>query len=822
MLSGADRSKFDITDGTLTFMNGFTPNYEMPADADMDNTYEVTVVATVGGMSGTRDVKVMVTNMEEAGTVTLNRTQPRAGVSVTATLTDPDGSISGLTWQWYRGNNIMADALPQTECTDDAGDNCVIGGAMADSYTPTDGDVDGDVVEFLTAVAMYTDGEAGMKSAVGQAANPTALDTRNRAPMFEDQDSEADGDQSESTTIMVEENKEADTSDDAATDEVTDNVTDNVGSPINANDPDPNADPLIYTLSGDDAGAFRVRQDDTDTENVDYGGQIEVAAGTELDYETKTTYRVTLTAEDSFGASDTIMVTIMVTDVDEAPEIMLGGLAISGMSSVYYAENGMGAVGMYMATGPDADMASWSLSGEDMSAFSLSNDGVLTFRSSPDYENPADMGMDNMYMVTITADDGTSLDTHDVMVMVTNVDEAGTLTLSTMRPAVGEEITATLTDIDIVVGSSVTWQWARSMDMNSWMDITTGGTNRTYTPTMDDDGMYLRVTAMYTDGEGSGKTEMAMTDNMVIMASTNTAPMFPDTEDGARMVAENTAAGEPVGDPVTAMDTDAGDTLTYALSGADMASFTIDGTMGQITVGAATMLDYETRTTYMVTVTATDAGGEMDMVAVTVTVTNVDEDGTVTLSSMQPVVDTMLTATLDDLDGDITGTTWQWASSATSDGTFAPITGATLASYTPVEAERWHVPTGDGQLHRRRGSRQDRDGGIGQHGKYGKHRPHVRHRDRREDGRGEHRSRGERGRAGRGHGRRRRHPDLRPERHGRGLVRHRQHGSDQGQHGDDAGLRDEDHLHGHRHGHRRRRRRRYHRCDHHCDRRDVG
>ena len=120
MLSGADRSKFDITDGMLTFMTDFTPNYEMPADADMDNTYEVTVVATVGGMSGTRDVKVMVTNVEEAGTVTLNRTQPRAGVSVMATLTDPDGSISGLTWQWYRGNNIMADALPQTECADDA------------------------------------------------------------------------------------------------------------------------------------------------------------------------------------------------------------------------------------------------------------------------------------------------------------------------------------------------------------------------------------------------------------------------------------------------------------------------------------------------------------------------------------------------------------------------------------------------------------------------------------------------------------------------------------------------------------------------------
>ena len=100
---------------------------------------------------------------------------------------------------------------------------------------------------------------------------------------------------------------------------------------------------------------------------------------------------------------------------------------ITGPAGVDYAENGMGAVETYMATGPDADMAAWSLSGEDMSAFSFSNDGMLTFRSSPDYENPADMGMDNMYMVTITADDGTYMDTHDVMVRVTNEDELGML-----------------------------------------------------------------------------------------------------------------------------------------------------------------------------------------------------------------------------------------------------------------------------------------------------------------------------------------------------------------------------------------------------------
>ena len=106
----------------------------------------------------------------------------------------------------------------------------------------------------------------------------------------------------------------------------------NVGNAVTAVDPDPNADPLTYTLSGADAALFSV------TDAVlggDQGGQITVKSGTKLDFETRTTYMVTLTATDSFGDSASIDVTIMVTDVDEAPAISEGGLAITGMSSVW-------------------------------------------------------------------------------------------------------------------------------------------------------------------------------------------------------------------------------------------------------------------------------------------------------------------------------------------------------------------------------------------------------------------------------------------------------------------------------------------------------
>ena len=42
-------------------------------------------------------------------------------------------------------------------------------------------------------------------------------------------------------------------------------------------------------------------------------------------------------------------------------------------------------------------------------------------------------------------------------------------------------------------------------------------------------------------------------------------------------------------------------------------------------------LDYETKDTYSVTVTATDPDSASDMITVTITVTNVDEPGMVTL-----------------------------------------------------------------------------------------------------------------------------------------------------------------------------------------------
>ena len=82
-LSGDDMSMFELgSTGILAFKTGMEPDFEMPSDKNKDNIYEVTVVATAGGKTAERDVTVKVTNVEEAGKVTLSGegAQPRVGV----------------------------------------------------------------------------------------------------------------------------------------------------------------------------------------------------------------------------------------------------------------------------------------------------------------------------------------------------------------------------------------------------------------------------------------------------------------------------------------------------------------------------------------------------------------------------------------------------------------------------------------------------------------------------------------------------------------------------------------------------------------------
>lgn len=82
----------------------------------------------------------------------------------------------------------------------------------------------------------------------------------------------------------------------------------------------------------------------------------------------------------------------------------------------------------------------------------------------------------------------------------------------------------------------------------------------------------------------------------------------PELRDVAISVNENLAEDTDFGSPIVGTDVDAGQTLSYEiLSGNDDDLFQIDAATGQLSVAEAS-IDYERRSTYALTVQATDNG----------------------------------------------------------------------------------------------------------------------------------------------------------------------------------------------------------------------
>jgi serralysin len=168
-----------------------------------------------------------------------------------------------------------------------------------------------------------------------------------------------------------------------------------IGS-ISASDPD--GDSLTYSISGSEI-------------NISSSGVLTFA--TAPDYETKNSYTATVTVSDGTD-SVTQAITVTVTDVDEA--IPNQAPSISSSASFSAAEN-QTAIGSVTATDADGDSLTYSISGSEIN---ISNSGVLTFATAPDYETK------NSYTATVTVSDGTASTTQDITVNVTDLLEVCT------------------------------------------------------------------------------------------------------------------------------------------------------------------------------------------------------------------------------------------------------------------------------------------------------------------------------------------------------------------------------------------------------------
>ena len=164
----------------------------------------------------------------------------------------------------------------------------------------------------------------------------------------------------------------------------------------------------------------------------------------------------------------------------------------------------------------------------------------------------------------------------------------------------------------------------------------------------------------------------------------NSAPVF-DAAPYTFSVSEDVSVGDSVG-TVSATDADEGDTVTYSITGGNEdEKFAIDDGTGEITVAVA--LDYETDSSYTLTVEASDGKGGNATATVRISVTDVSpedlppapEDLTVSLA------DGTFTITWSPVIGAARYEAQHHIAASDDDWTSLPETAGTSATYSPAD-----------------------------------------------------------------------------------------------------------------------------------------
>ena len=173
-------------------------------------------------------------------------------------------------------------------------------------------------------------------------------------------------------------------------------------------DVDTTGESITYSLTDNAGGLFEI---DSST------GEVTLASGQSLDYETATSHNITIQSSDGINTTDQ-SVTINVTDSNDFGQVFTSGTTGSG------AENINDTTVVYTAATTDADTTgegiTYSLTDNAGGLFEInSSTGEVTLASgqSLDYETA------NSHNITIQSSDGTNTTDHNVTINVTDISE---------------------------------------------------------------------------------------------------------------------------------------------------------------------------------------------------------------------------------------------------------------------------------------------------------------------------------------------------------------------------------------------------------------
>jgi VCBS repeat-containing protein len=377
---------------------------------------------------------------------------------------------------------------------------------------------------------------------------------------------------------------------------------------VSASDPDV-GDVLTYSITGGDPGGAFAMNSAT--------GEITVADSAILDFETLPTFNLTVRVQDLGGLADTATVTVNLTDVNEAP-------TVDG-ATFNLAENSADgtSVGTVTAGDPDGgDTLTYSITGGNTGGafgidsatgeITVANSGALDYETIPSFN------------LTVEArDNGGLADTAGVAINLTNVNEAPTANDATFglleNSGVGTSVGMVAAG-DPDVGDTLTYTITAGDPGGVFaIDNATGDIRVADDTALDyETTPVFNLTVQVRDAGG-------LIDTADITVSLSNVNEGPTADPALFNLAENSAAGTSVGSG-SGSDPDAGDTLTYAIIGGNASgAFAIDSVSGEITVADATPLDFETTSSFNLTIQVQDGGGLTDSAGVIINLTDVNE-----------------------------------------------------------------------------------------------------------------------------------------------------------------------------------------------------
>ena len=408
---------------------------------------------------------------------------------------------------------------------------------------------------------------------------------------------------------------------DTTTREIAENTPDcrNISNPL-IYSADGVEDCINIVLGGPDVSSFAF--------TLPFYGGVQLKTKSKLNYEKKNLYEVTFSITDVENPDDTdaITVNIIGTNVEEAP-VFTGNHAYRSIP-----ENTPAGVNIGLpvsAIDPDdpAAVLTYRLGGRDADMFEIdSKTGQLRTKAPLDYE--AFERQPHSHLVVVEVSDGSlSAKTkiwidiepvNEIPFFFQEIDEAPINLVYYSIPEntpVGINVGKPVSAID-PDGPDVNLIYSlRGHDADMFKIDSHTGQLRTKMPldyeAFESDPRTYFVEVEVSDGEVSVRTAVQIDVEPV----NEFAPIFIEGETATREIHEKEGIGVNVGDPLTATDMDAGETLAYSLSDTDGKTFEIDSTTGQLRIKAK--LDYETKPVHTVKVVASD-GTRVGSIIVTI------------------------------------------------------------------------------------------------------------------------------------------------------------------------------------------------------------